>query len=170
MMKDQANTGEEPEDPHPPLAKERRLASPDPDFMPQDEGPRRSVRRLFAAEAATDEALEQQVEEVPAQGSTHKRKRGQRSANKAEGIYEVTALDPKDGEPIEPAGIHAKWRNRCGKVPADLERAKKAMMSTLNHIFQDYKSKLNCQYIKKNQTPFNKHGNISQQEWDEFVE
>ncbi|KAK3127145.1 hypothetical protein QOZ80_7AG0568910 [Eleusine coracana subsp. coracana] len=54
--------------------------------------------------------------------------------------------------------------------PADLERAKKATMSTLNHIFRDYKSKLNCQYIKKNQTHFDKHGNISQQEWDEFVE
>ncbi|GJN37101.1 hypothetical protein PR202_gb26025 [Eleusine coracana subsp. coracana] len=38
------------------------------------------------------------------------------------------------------------------------------------HIFRDYKSKLNCQYVKKNQTPFDKHGNISQQEWDEFVE
>ncbi|KAK3155200.1 hypothetical protein QOZ80_2BG0200150 [Eleusine coracana subsp. coracana] len=163
-----------------------------------------SARRLFGAEAVTDKALEQQVEEVPAQVATQKRKHGQRSVNKVEGIYEVTALDPKDGEPIEPAGVNAKWRNRCGKVmrdhckitwqdwrqvpdgrkddmwadvmaiiqfqPADLERAKKATMSTLNHIFQDYKSKLNCQYVKKNRTLFDKHGNISQQEWDEFVE
>ncbi|GJN10009.1 hypothetical protein PR202_ga28068 [Eleusine coracana subsp. coracana] len=161
---------EEPEDPHPPLPKERRLGSPDLDYVLEDEVPRRSARRLFAAEAATDKALEQQVEEVPTQVSTHKRKRGQCSTNKAEGIYEVTALDPKDGEPIEPAGVNAKWRTRCNKVPADLERAKKAMMSTLNHICRDYKSKLNYQYVKKNQTPFDKHGNISQQEWDEFVE
>ncbi|GJN06719.1 hypothetical protein PR202_ga24475 [Eleusine coracana subsp. coracana] len=124
--------------------------------------------------------------------------------NKAEGIYEVTALDPRDGELIEPAGVNAKWWNRCGKVVRDhckiawqdwcqvpngrkddmwaditatirfqlanLERSKKVTMSTLNHIFRDYKSKLNCQYIKKNRTPFDKHGNISQQEWDEFVE
>ncbi|GJN24201.1 hypothetical protein PR202_gb11931 [Eleusine coracana subsp. coracana] len=138
---------EEPEDPHPPLPKECRLGSPDPDFVPQDEGPRRSAHRLFAVEAMTDEALEQQVEEVPAQVATHKCKRGQRSTNKAEGIYEVTALDLKDGEPIEPAAINAKWRNCCSKV-----------------------SKLNCQYFKKNQTPFDKHGNISQQEWDEFVD
>ncbi|KAK3129524.1 hypothetical protein QOZ80_6BG0481030 [Eleusine coracana subsp. coracana] len=163
-----------------------------------------SAHRLFAAEAATDEALEQQVEYVPAQVATHKRKHGQRSANKAEGIYEVTTLDPKDGEPIEPAVVNAKWRKRCGKVVrdhckitwqdwrqvsdgrkydmwadvtatiqfqlADLKRTKKATMSTLNHIFQDHKSKLNCQYVKKNQTPFDKHGNISQREWDEFVE
>ncbi|GJM93953.1 hypothetical protein PR202_ga10554 [Eleusine coracana subsp. coracana] len=107
---------EEPEDPHPPLLKERRLGSPDPDFVPQYEGPRRSARRLFAVEAVTDEALEQQVEEVPAQVSTHKRKRGQRFANKVEGIYEVTILDPKDGDPIEPAGVSAKWQNCCGKV------------------------------------------------------
>ncbi|KAK3127236.1 hypothetical protein QOZ80_7AG0570240 [Eleusine coracana subsp. coracana] len=54
--------------------------------------------------------------------------------------------------------------------PVELERAKKATMSTLNHIFRDYKSKLNCQYVKKIQILFDKHGNISQQEWDEFVE
>ncbi|GJN41480.1 hypothetical protein PR202_gn00862 [Eleusine coracana subsp. coracana] len=68
----------------------------------------------------------------------------------------------------------SKWKRclpKCTHInPADLERAKKAKMSTLNHIFRDYKSKLNCQYVKKNQTPFDKHGNISQQEWDEFVE
>ncbi|GJN09647.1 hypothetical protein PR202_ga27672 [Eleusine coracana subsp. coracana] len=110
---------EEPEDPHPPLPKERRLGSLDPDFVPQDEGPRQSARRLFAVEAMTDEALEQQVEEVPAQVSTHKHKRDQLSMNKAEGIYKVTTLDPKDGEPIEPAGVKAKWRNRCGKVEWD---------------------------------------------------
>ncbi|GJN31459.1 hypothetical protein PR202_gb19859 [Eleusine coracana subsp. coracana] len=65
-------------------------------------GPRRSAHRLFAAEAVTNEALEQQVEEVPAQVATQKRKRGQRSTNKAEGIYEVTALDPKMENRLNP--------------------------------------------------------------------
>ncbi|GJN10048.1 hypothetical protein PR202_ga28107 [Eleusine coracana subsp. coracana] len=109
---------EEPEDPHPPLPKEHQLASPDPHFVPQDETSTKCPSAI-SSRGCDDEALEQQVEEVPAQGSTHKRKRGQRSVNKAEGIYEVTALDPKDGEPIEPAGVDAKWRNRCGKVVRD---------------------------------------------------
>ncbi|GJN13032.1 hypothetical protein PR202_ga31365 [Eleusine coracana subsp. coracana] len=52
---------------------------------------------------------------------------------------------------------------------ADIERAKKTSFNTLSHIFRDYKSHLNCNYVNKNRTPFDKYGHISQQDWDLFI-
>lgn len=44
------------------------------------------------------------------------------------------------------------------------------MMSTLGGIFQDYISMLNWTYVKRNWSPFTKHGQISQEDWGLFVE
>lgn len=65
-------------------------------------------------------APQHEAEEVPAQVPTNKCKRGERSTNKAEGIYEVISLDPKDGAPLESPNINAKWENHCGKVVRDI--------------------------------------------------
>ena len=42
-------------------------------------------------------------------------------------------------------------------------------MKTLCNIFRDYKSMLNCNYVKKGLEPFEKYGNITKVEWDLFV-
>ena len=175
-------------------------------------GPRRSVRalarKLFITEteanapSAQEEAAPSTQEEA-APSSPKKRKRGNRSANKAEGIYVVHALD-KDGAPLLPEGVNAKWRNHCGvavrdkckiiwpdwkSVPEDrksemwnqvrrtirfpeegIDRAKKTTMKTLCNIFRDYKSMLNCNFVKKGLVPFEKYGNISKDDWNLFVE
>ena len=78
---------------------------------------------MSTAEATNVSPQQQSEEECQAETAivtTNKRRRGERSTNKAEGIYDVISLDPKDGAPLEPEGVHAKWRNRCGKVVRDI--------------------------------------------------
>ena len=154
---------------------------------------------------ACEDTPHEQTENVAAHESPKKRKHGgKRSTNKAEGTYEVTTLDPADWEPVEPMGVHAKWRNRCGVVvrekckitwtewklvpqerkeemwnavrshilfpPADLEKAKKATLTAMSHIFREWRSRLNCRYVKRGITPFDDYGQISPQDWEEFVQ
>ena len=53
---------------------------------------------------------------------------------------------------------------------ADLARVKKATMASLRDDFADWKSKLNCNYVKKGRLPFDKYGNIPPSDWDTFVQ
>ncbi|KAG2562037.1 hypothetical protein PVAP13_8KG344000 [Panicum virgatum] len=50
-----------------------------------------------------------------------------------------------------------------------LLRAEKATMSMMCGIFKDYKSKLNCEYVKTKTTPFKDHENITSEDWEIFV-
>lgn len=87
-------------------------------MFPITQPPQKSTQQLFVTEEATIEAPRHESEEVPVEVPTSKH--GKRSMNKAEGIYELMALDPQDGALIQPTGINAKWRNCCGKVVRDL--------------------------------------------------
>ena len=71
---------------------------------------------------APQQQAEEERQPETARVGTNKCRRGERSTNKAEGIYDVLSLDPKDGTQVEPKGVHAKWRNRCGKVVRDVSK------------------------------------------------
>ncbi|TVU06288.1 hypothetical protein EJB05_49493, partial [Eragrostis curvula] len=114
---------EEPEEPTPRPRRECQSGVPDPDYEPEHVREparrRRRPRRLFDEEPTVDATNELVVEEELEQVPPAKRKRDQRNANKAEGIFDVIAVDSKDGKPSDPPGVLAKWRNRCGKVIKD---------------------------------------------------
>ena len=50
-----------------------------------------------------------------------------------------------------------------------LQRAEKASLEEMGNIFKNWKSKLNCDFVKMNKTPFSKYGKISPDDWETFV-
>jgi hypothetical protein len=106
----------------PLCAKRKRLTTPDPDYVLEDqpaEQPRRITRRLLL-DTKKQPLVESLLDMVTSSKSINVRKSGQVKRNKLHAsIFIVTTIN-KYGKPPKTKGINAKWCNDCGTLVREI--------------------------------------------------